>query len=121
MTIKPGWSGRVYEDFEVGDVYQHPLGLVQTPGGQKHFALHPGNARQRISVLGDQRAPFLGGRADAKKATCRIRRRGSLLAREASFGFHTLELPRLLRFLKIRDTSRCKVACLIPRSRRGRR
>ena len=26
MTIKEGWTGRVYEDFEVGDVYQHPLG-----------------------------------------------------------------------------------------------
>jgi acyl dehydratase len=26
MSIKPGWTGRVYEDFEVGDVYVHPLG-----------------------------------------------------------------------------------------------
>lgn len=26
MTIKPGWSGRFYEDLEVGDVYPHPLG-----------------------------------------------------------------------------------------------
>jgi itaconyl-CoA hydratase len=26
MTIKQGWTGRVFEDFEVGDVYQHPLG-----------------------------------------------------------------------------------------------
>src|SRR5437762_11335281 len=26
MTLKQGWTGRVYEDFEVGDVYQHPLG-----------------------------------------------------------------------------------------------
>ena len=26
MTIKEGWTGRVYEDFEVGDVYPHPLG-----------------------------------------------------------------------------------------------
>ena len=26
MTIKQGWIGRVFEDFEVGDVYQHPLG-----------------------------------------------------------------------------------------------
>ena len=26
MAIKPGWTGRVYEDFEVGDVYEHPLG-----------------------------------------------------------------------------------------------
>ena len=26
MAIKPGWTGRVFEDFEVGDVYEHPLG-----------------------------------------------------------------------------------------------
>jgi len=26
MTTKPGWTGRVFEDFTVGDVYQHPLG-----------------------------------------------------------------------------------------------
>ena len=26
MTTKPGWSGRVFEDFTVGDVYEHPLG-----------------------------------------------------------------------------------------------
>ena len=26
MPIKPGWTGRVFEDFTVGDVYEHPLG-----------------------------------------------------------------------------------------------
>lgn len=26
MVIKAGWTGRVFEDFEVGDVYAHPLG-----------------------------------------------------------------------------------------------
>lgn len=26
MAIKEGWTGRVYEDFEVGDIYVHPLG-----------------------------------------------------------------------------------------------
>ena len=26
MTIKEGWTGRTFEDFEVGDVYEHPLG-----------------------------------------------------------------------------------------------
>src|SRR5262252_8614765 len=26
MAIKEGWTGRVYEDFEVGDIYAHPLG-----------------------------------------------------------------------------------------------
>jgi len=26
MAIKQGWTGRVFEDFQVGDVYEHPLG-----------------------------------------------------------------------------------------------
>jgi itaconyl-CoA hydratase len=26
MAVKEGWKGRFYEDFAVGDVYQHPLG-----------------------------------------------------------------------------------------------
>jgi acyl dehydratase len=26
MAKKKGWTGRVFEDFEVGDVYEHPLG-----------------------------------------------------------------------------------------------
>ena len=26
MPIKQGWTGRVFEDFDVGDVYEHPLG-----------------------------------------------------------------------------------------------
>src|SRR6202166_2965053 len=26
MPIKEGWTGRVFEDFEVGDIYRHPLG-----------------------------------------------------------------------------------------------
>jgi itaconyl-CoA hydratase len=26
MAVQQGWSGRVFEDFSVGDVYEHPLG-----------------------------------------------------------------------------------------------
>ena len=26
MSVKQGWTGRVFEDFRVGDVYEHPLG-----------------------------------------------------------------------------------------------
>ena len=26
MPVKQGWTGRVFEDFEVGDIYEHPLG-----------------------------------------------------------------------------------------------
>jgi itaconyl-CoA hydratase len=30
MAIKPGWTGRLFEDFTVGDVYEHPLGRTVT-------------------------------------------------------------------------------------------
>src|ERR671936_711081 len=26
MAVRQGWTGRVFEDFAVGDVYEHPLG-----------------------------------------------------------------------------------------------
>ena len=30
MATKQGWTGRVFEDFEVGDIYEHPLGRTVT-------------------------------------------------------------------------------------------
>ncbi|GIK40182.1 MAG: molybdenum cofactor biosynthesis protein MoeC [Chloroflexota bacterium] len=39
MKIKPSWSGRVYEDFEVGDVYRHPLGRTITQTDNIWFTL----------------------------------------------------------------------------------
>jgi acyl dehydratase len=30
MGIKPGWTGRVFEDFQTGDIYEHPLGRTVT-------------------------------------------------------------------------------------------
>lgn len=30
MKINEGWNGRFYEDFEVGDIYSHPLGRTVT-------------------------------------------------------------------------------------------
>lgn len=30
MTVKQGWNGRFYEDFEIGDIYPHPLGRTVT-------------------------------------------------------------------------------------------
>ena len=30
MATKQGWTGRVFEDFTVGDVYEHPLGRTVT-------------------------------------------------------------------------------------------
>ena len=39
MPIKPGWQGRFYEDFEVGDIYQHPLGRTVTTTDNIWFTL----------------------------------------------------------------------------------
>ena len=30
MSIKDGWKGRFYEDFNIGDIYKHPLGRTVT-------------------------------------------------------------------------------------------
>lgn len=30
MSVKKGWNGRFYEDFEIGDIYAHPLGRTVT-------------------------------------------------------------------------------------------
>jgi len=30
MGIKDGWKGRFYEDFDIGDIYKHPLGRTVT-------------------------------------------------------------------------------------------
>jgi itaconyl-CoA hydratase len=39
MTIKPGWKGRFFEDFEIGDVYRHPLGRTVTQADNIWFTL----------------------------------------------------------------------------------
>jgi itaconyl-CoA hydratase len=39
LTIKAGWKGRFYEDFEVGDVYEHPLGRTITTADNIWFTL----------------------------------------------------------------------------------
>ena len=39
MAIKQGWTGRVFEDFEVGDVYQHPLGRTVIAADNIWFTL----------------------------------------------------------------------------------
>jgi acyl dehydratase len=43
MAIKEGWRGRYYEDFEVGDVYQHPLGRTVTTADNIWFTLLTAN------------------------------------------------------------------------------
>jgi acyl dehydratase len=39
MTIQPGWVGRFFEDFTVGDVYQHALGRTVTTTDNLWFSL----------------------------------------------------------------------------------
>jgi acyl dehydratase len=44
MGIKEGWRGRFFEDFAVGDVYQHPLGRTVTTTDNMWFSLLTQNA-----------------------------------------------------------------------------
>ena len=44
MTTKPGWTGRVFEDFAVGDVYEHPLGRTILPADNVWFSCMTLNA-----------------------------------------------------------------------------
>jgi itaconyl-CoA hydratase len=38
MAKKAGWTGRVFEDFTVGDVYDHPLGRTVIPADNVWFS-----------------------------------------------------------------------------------
>ena len=39
MTVHTGWQGRFYEDFVVGDTYEHPLGRTVTTTDNIWFTL----------------------------------------------------------------------------------
>ena len=39
MAVKEGWTGRFYEDFEVGDVYRHPNGRTICTADNLWFSL----------------------------------------------------------------------------------
>lgn len=39
MGVKEGWTGRVFEDFQVGDVYRHPLGRTVLAADNLWFTL----------------------------------------------------------------------------------
>jgi itaconyl-CoA hydratase len=39
MVVQAGWTGRVFEDFEVGDVYPHPLGRTILSADNTWFTL----------------------------------------------------------------------------------
>lgn len=46
MAVVPGWPGRFFEDFTVGDVYQHPLGRTITEADNTWFTLLTMNTNQ---------------------------------------------------------------------------
>lgn len=46
IPIKDGWRGRFYEDFEVGDVYQHAIGKTVTESDNEWFTLLTLNTQQ---------------------------------------------------------------------------
>lgn len=39
MNVVPGWTGRFFEDFAVGDVFQHPLGRTVSQTDNAWFTL----------------------------------------------------------------------------------
>lgn len=39
MAVREGWRGRFFEDFEVGDVYEHPAGRTVTTTDNMWFTL----------------------------------------------------------------------------------
>ena len=46
MTIKPGWEGRFFEDFSVGDVYRCRIGRTITQADNIWFTLLTNNTNQ---------------------------------------------------------------------------
>lgn len=46
MAVKPGWEGRYFEDFEVGDIYQCRLGRTVTENDNIWFTLLTNNTNQ---------------------------------------------------------------------------
>src|SRR5438552_19169338 len=46
MPVKPGWEGRFFEDFEVGDIYRCRLGRTVTENDNIWFTLLTNNTNQ---------------------------------------------------------------------------
>jgi itaconyl-CoA hydratase len=46
VTTKEGWTGRYFEDFEIGDIYRHPLGRTITAADNAWFTLLTMNTNQ---------------------------------------------------------------------------
>ena len=57
--LKEGWKGRYYEDFEIGDVYRHPLGRTITDTDNTWFTLLTMNTNQsHFNTQHAERSPF---------------------------------------------------------------
>lgn len=46
MTVKQGWTGRYFEDFQVGDIYRSRLGRTITDADNMLFTLMSNNTNQ---------------------------------------------------------------------------
>jgi itaconyl-CoA hydratase len=46
MTLKPGWEGRYFEDFEVGDIYRSSIGRTITEADNTFVTLLTNNDNQ---------------------------------------------------------------------------
>src|SRR5437867_11443731 len=46
MPVKPGWEGRYFEDFEIGDIYRCRLGRTVTENDNIWFTLLTNNTNQ---------------------------------------------------------------------------
>jgi acyl dehydratase len=46
MTVKPGWQGRFFEDFQVGDIYRSRIGRTVTQNDNIWFTLLTNNTNQ---------------------------------------------------------------------------
>lgn len=52
VAIEEGWTGRFYEDSEMGDVYEHPLGRTVTATDDIRFALPTQNTAPILDFPG---------------------------------------------------------------------
>src|SRR5215203_2413209 len=76
MAVKEGWRGRYFEDFEVGDVYEHPLGRTVTTTDNIWFTLLSQNTAlccfsftniEAVAELYFQRTIGMGDHAQAEQ------------------------------------------------------
>jgi hypothetical protein len=51
MAVREGWRGRFFEDFEVGNVYEHPLGRTVTTTDNAWFTLLTQNTAPKLFLF----------------------------------------------------------------------